>query len=272
MWSVLFLATAGAGTALFLAAPFRADWWLLPNPSTLTRQVDHLTLLILVITGVVFVITHLALIWAMFRYAARPGGRAIYSHGNARVELIWTLIPGAILLFLAVYQTGAWASLKFRSGEPDVPITAEVTGRQFQWLMRYPGPDGRLGTDDDLHTVNDLRIVKGEPALIRLRSNDVIHSFFLPQLRIKQDAVPGLTIPVWFDSDRATDPERPIELVCAELCGWGHSRMRATVTVYATRDEFNAWQAEALAAQSADQLAPTATADTSASPAEEGRP
>ena len=117
--------------------------------------------------------------------------------------MIWTIIPAAILVFIALYQMGTWASIKFRSAAPKVQPLAEVTGRQFQWVMRYPGPDGRLHTPDDLHMVNDLHFVKGKTALIYLKSTDVLHSFFLPQLRIKQDAVPGLTIPVWFDADRA---------------------------------------------------------------------
>ncbi len=117
-------------------------------------------------------------------------------------------------------------------------------------MIRYAGPDGLLGTEDDLHTVNDLRMVKDEPVTILLKSQDVIHSFFLPQMRIKQDAVPGLTIPVWFDSDRAGQ----YELVCAELCGWGHYKMRGTVTIYESRGDFDRWMSAALRAQSADRL------------------
>ena len=115
-----------------------------------------------------------------------------------------------------------------------------MTARQFQWVMRYPGPDGKLHTADDLHIVNDLHFVKGKPALIYLKSSDVLHSFFLPQMRIKQDAVPGLTIPVWFDSDTAGQ----YELVCAELCGWGHYKMKGNVTVHASQAEYRRLDAE----------------------------
>jgi cytochrome c oxidase subunit 2 len=151
---------------------------------------------------------------------------------------------------------GTWADIKFRSAQPKVQPLAEVTARQFQWMIRYPGPDRKLGTLDDLHTVNDLRFVKDTPTVIYLKSQDVLHSFFLPQFRIKQDAVPGLTIPVWFDADTATaqtQTGRPYELACAELCGWGHYKMRGTVTVYETQDQFDAWMNDALKEQARDR-------------------
>ena len=117
--------------------------------------------------------------------------------------------------------------------------------------MRYPGPDKRLHTVDDLIVVNDLHFVKDKTALIFLKSSDVLHSFFLPQMRIKQDAVPGLNIPVWFDADRPGN----YELVCAELCGWGHYKMRGNVTVHGTQSEFDEWMSKALADQNRSQLA-----------------
>ena len=108
-----------------------------------------------------------------------------------------------------------------------------------------------IGGTDDLHTVNDLHFVKGKPALIYLKSSDVLHSFFLPALRIKQDAVPGLTIPVWFDADQSGH----YELVCAELCGWGHYKMRGNVTVHESQHEFDEWMQAALKEQARDQVA-----------------
>jgi cytochrome c oxidase subunit 2 len=96
--------------------------------------------------------------------------------------------------------------------------------------------------------------VKKSPTLIYLKSQDVLHSFFLPQMRIKQDAVPGLTIPVWFDADDAGD----YELVCAELCGWGHYKMRSLVTVHDTQAEFDEWAKNKLAEQNRSQVASAA--------------
>ena len=101
-------------------------------------------------------------------------------------------------------------------------MTVEVTGRQFEWRLRYPGPDGSFDTPDDLFSVNELHVPVNEDILVQLKSADVLHDFFLPNLRVKQDAVPGMKIPVWF---RATE-EGVFDLVCAELCGWGHYKMK----------------------------------------------
>ncbi len=262
-WSILFALAAIFSVGAFLYAPFSPDWWL-PNPlgnyhhvvSAFGREIDSLFLIILVITGVVFIGTQIVLVWVQYRYVdqkdaeGRPVRPALYFHGSQRLEVIWTIIPAAILVFIALYQMGTWASIKFRSAAPKVPPVAEITARQFQWVIRYPGPDGRLNTQDDLFTVNDLHFVKDRTALIYLKSSDVIHSFFLPQMRIKQDAVPGMTIPVWFNCDT---PGR-YELACAELCGWGHYKMRGNVTVHATDEEFQKWLGEKLAEQNQSQL------------------
>ena len=90
----------------------------------------------------------------------------------------------------------AWADVKIR--KPDMAPTVEVTGRQFEWRLRYPGKDGKIGTHDDIYAVNDLHIPVNEDILVDLKSMDVLHDFFLPNLRVKQDAVPGMSIPVWF--------------------------------------------------------------------------
>jgi len=260
-WSLLFGLVALACVATFVYAPFDAEWWLPAGPdaslghlhsaSSIGKQIDALFVIILWITGVVFVGTQVVLVWALWKYADAPGRIANYFHGSQRLELIWTVIPAVFLLFIALYQMQTWADVKFRSSSPNVAPVAEVTGRQFQWLMRYPGPDGKFRTGDDVHTINDLHFVKDQATLIQLQSKDVIHSFFLPQLRIKQDAVPGLKIPVWFDADQAGK----YELVCAELCGWGHYKMRGMVTVHATQAEFDDWIKTASKEQGRDQVA-----------------
>ncbi len=262
-WSFLFALAAIACVGSFLYSPFSADWWM-PNPpgdphraiSTFGREIDSLFVIILWITGIVFIGTQVVLFWVSYRYADRldPEGRPVrpsqYFHGSQRLEVIWTIIPAAILVFIALYQMGTWASIKFRSSAPRVPPLAEITARQFQWVMRYAGHDGKLNTSDDLFTVSDLHFVKNKQVLIYLKSSDVLHSFFLPHLRIKQDAVPGITIPVWFDADTAGH----YELVCAELCGWGHYKMRGKVTVHETEAEFQKWMDQQLAEQDRSQL------------------
>ncbi len=256
IWSLLFSAAAIFVIGVFLYAPFNADWRLPPNVSVVSpmkfgADVDHLYFLILWITGIVFIGTAIAIGYVTWRYQATEGGKATYTHGSQRLEVVWTIIPSAILVFIALYQMGTWSSMKFRSAQPKVKPTAEVVGRQFQWLIRYPGVDGKLNTEDDLQLINDLHFVKDAPILIHLKSRDVLHSFFLPNFRIKQDAVPGLTIPVWFDADTAGH----YDLVCAELCGWGHYKMRGAITVHETQRDFDEWMKQAIAAQNTSQLA-----------------
>ena len=128
--------------------------------STFGREIDSLFVIILWITGIVFIGTQIVLVWVAWRFVDGPGRVATYFHGSQRLEVIWTIIPASILVFIALYQMGTWAEIKFRSAAPKVQPLAEVTGRQFQWVMRYPGPDGKLHTPDDLIMVNDLHFVK----------------------------------------------------------------------------------------------------------------
>jgi cytochrome c oxidase subunit II len=159
-------------------------------------------------------------------------------------------------------------------------LLVQVTGEQFAWNVHYAGPDGVFGrTDialldlqsnplgldradpaakDDITTLNQLYLPVNEPIIVRLRSKDVIHSFGVPEFRVKQDAIPGLTIPIWFVPTvttaemraRTGKPEFQYEIACAQLCGLGHARMRGFVTVQ-TAEEFQKWMAKELALQSA---------------------
>jgi cytochrome c oxidase subunit II len=259
-WSLLFGLVGLACAACFVYAPFNPEWWLPAGPdktlshlhsaSTIGKEIDALFVIILWITGVVFIGTQVVLAWATWKFADGPGRVAVYFHGSQRLELIWTILPAIALVFITVYQFSTWAHVKFKSSEPRIAPLAEVTGRQFQWLIRYAGPDKKLRTEDDLFTINDLHFVKDQKTLIHLMAKDVLHSFFLPELRIKQDAVPGLRISVWFDADQAGH----YELVCAELCGWGHGKMRGIVTVHETQEQFDDWFKTAKREQDRDQV------------------
>lgn len=270
-WSVVFglMAVLVVGASLYgLVDP---DWWLpknvsLHSPLHFGAEVDHLFILIMVITGVVFVATQIAFTWVLWRFSSDRQKTASFMHGSHRLEVIWTIAPAAILVFIALYQIGAWTEIKFRGNQPRVSTHADVTAKQFQWRVRYPGADGVMNTPDDLHMVNDLRFVKNKPVVINLRTLDVLHSFYLPELRIKQDAVPGLTIPVWFDADQPGT----FDIVCAELCGWGHTKMRGQITIYDTQEEFDEWMRNALLEQGRSQLNPTQVASTTASVATGG--
>jgi len=130
-----------------------------------------------------------------------------------------------------------WADIKWR--QPPSDFNVIVTAKQFNWEIAYPGPDGKLETEDDVILDNDLHVPVNKTVRIALRSRDVIHSFFVPSFRLKQDAVPGRNIPVWFKALKTGK----FELPCAELCGFGHSGMKGWVFVH-DQAEYDAWAAE----------------------------
>jgi cytochrome c oxidase subunit II len=248
-WSLLFLLVPVLGTATFVIAPYY-DHWLPKDVSVHGKSIDGLFYFILVLTGVVFLATELILFWFMWKYDAAASSKpATYIHGSHTLEVVWTIIPAATMLFLAIYQMNTWADVKMR--RPRMAPSVEVVARQFEWRLRYPGRDETLGTEDDLFIVNDLHVPIDEDFLIQLKSMDVLHSFFLPNLRIKQDAVPGMKIPVWF---KATETGT-YDIVCAEVCGWGHYKMKGRVTVE-SRADFNRWLARIEAEQKATQRGP----------------
>jgi cytochrome c oxidase subunit 2 len=141
---------------------------------------------------------------------------------------------------LALVSNHYWNEIKGRHSVPANAYPIRIHAKQFEWQVTYPGPDGQIGTGDDFTVRNQLHVPVGRPVVVELTSEDVIHSFFVPVFRVKQDAVPGLTIRVWF---QATVPGS-YELGCAELCGMGHYRMRAKVTVHALAD-FDTWMRQA---------------------------
>jgi cytochrome c oxidase subunit 2 len=213
----------------FVIAP-SMDWWF-PGPamSPLGVQIDNLFYLILVIVTVTFVGTHVALGLALWRGVDNKDTKAWFSHGSHNLEVIWSIAPAGVLMFISLYQLDVWMEFRVKTHFPEgtTPV-AEVTARQFEWRIRYPAPGKKLQTtpqSDDLYTVNDLHVPFGRPVSIRLRSMDVQHSFFIPELRVKQDAVPGTVIPVWFEASALGE----YDLLCAELCGWGHYKMRGRV-------------------------------------------
>jgi cytochrome c oxidase subunit 2 len=243
---LLFLAVPVLGVALFAWAP-GAGHWLPRDVSEHGHNIDHLFRFILLLTGVVFIATETVLFYFLWRYdGSKNTAPAKFSHGNHNLEVVWTILPAATLLFIALYQINAWAAAKIE--KPDIPPTVEVTARQFEWRLCYPGPDGEIGTFDDIHHVNDLHVPVNEEILVELKSMDVLHSFFLPELRVKQDAVPGMKIPVWF---KALEPGE-YDLVCAELCGWGHYKMKGRLTVQ-SREDYDAWLEELRVAQEATE-------------------
>ena len=217
-------------------------FWFPPVVSSYGVDIDRLFLVILAITGAVFFAVEGTLLWLLIRYRHREGRRATYVHGHLMAEIIWTTIPALILVWLAISSQRLWAQIQRQP--PVWHMEVEVKAEQFAWNIRYAGPDGRLNTADDITTINQLHIPVGEVVLVHLKSKDVIHSFFLPQLRLKRDAVPGITSHVWL---QATSTGH-YEIVCAQLCGLGHYRMRGFLTIESP-EAFHAWLAQQRAEQ-----------------------
>jgi cytochrome c oxidase subunit 2 len=258
-WSLLFLLVPIVGVGVFVWA-MNGWWpmeghWLPQNINEAGGVIDSLFYFIMYLTGFLFVGTGIALVWVMWKYDAAKNPEPVqYTHGSHTLEVVWSILPAATLLFIAIYQMNAWANHKMvrpKEAGKDKPPLAEVTGRQFEWRIRYAGDDGQIGTLDDLHVVNDLHVPVNEEIVLEIKSADVLHSFFLPNLRVKQDVVPGMKQFTWFKPTR----EGSFDIVCAELCGWGHYKMRGRITVE-SQDKFNQWYREQLAAQNQASFTP----------------
>ena len=224
--------------------------WLPPLVSD-RGEIDSAIAITLLVTGLVFIVTNLMLAYFGWRFQDRAGARSAYMHDNPRLEWTWTLITAGIMFLFLFGALGLWAQVNSKA--PADAMLIEVTGQQFAWNVRYPGPDGVLGrTDhaqasqenpiglvaddpgskDDVLLLNSLYLPQDRPVRVQIRSMDVIHSFFLPNFRVKQDAMPGMTIAIWFVPKQAG----AYDLGCAEHCGLGHYRMRGKVHVVAASD------------------------------------
>lgn len=223
--------------------------WLPEGVSSYSGVIDDMFFVILWVTGIAFILTEALLFYFAWRYRRREGVRASYTHGNTTLEVIWTVVPAVLLVFLALASNNAWTHIRMTA--PDTDEIVLVTAKQFAWEVRYRGADGEFETADDVVLDNEMRLPQSRPMRIRLRSRDVLHSFFVPAFRLKQDAVPGVSIDVWVQPDKAGT----YEIACAELCGFGHYNMRGVLTVL-DQEAYGAWVAESQAAVAAAQAPP----------------
>jgi cytochrome c oxidase subunit II len=238
-------------------------WWLPVGASAAAPGIDHHFAITYLLMGIVFIAAQVALGYFAWKYRDRgaAGSRALYSHGNNTLEIVWTILTAVLFIGLNLASGSIWASERFRPAVSDA-VQVEVTGMQFAWYFRYPGPDGKFGAtkpeliDPSAGTESALGIDTTDPASkddivsgtmyapvnreveLILRAHDVIHSFFIPQMRFKQDAVPGLAIHMHFTPTAIGD----YELTCAELCGLGHYRMNGMLKVVSQAD-FDKWLA-----------------------------
>lgn len=231
-------------------------WWFPTAISPLGGEIDQQFMRTLVICGIVFFLAQLGLGYVIVRYRDR-GQTAHYSHGNNTMEAVWTIATAVMFLGLGIAAQRAWSASRLAGPAPGA-VKVEITGQQFAWTFRYPGADGIFGrTDPKLisdEAGNPLGMDMTDPAAkddvvtatmavpvnrqveVILRSKDVTHSFFVRELRFKQDAVPGLLIRLHFTAQRLGR----YEIACAELCGLGHHTMRAFLDVL-PENEFENW-------------------------------
>ena len=258
------------------------EWLGLPALATTNGgQIDGLIGWMHIFMLVLFVGWGGFFLYALFRFRRSRNPVANYtgvrSHTSSYLEIGVAVVEAILLVGFSI---PLWAARVDHAPAESEALVVEVTGEQFAWNIHYAGPDRKFGkTDiklldlqsnplgldrddpaakDDVTTLNQLYLPVNKPIIVRLRSKDVIHSFGVPEFRVKQDAVPGLTIPIWFVPNVTTadmrtrmgNSEFQYEIACAQLCGLGHAKMRGFVTVV-TADEFQKWLDEKVKEQSA---------------------
>jgi cytochrome c oxidase subunit II len=201
--------------------------WNGQEASTAAPKIDRLLDVMIVLSSFVFSIVMVMLVYAVWRWRARPGDESDGApiHGNTRLEITWTVIPTVIVLFGAIYSWITLADIEAR--DPD-RMVVDVYGQQYEWHFNYPTQGV---TSRELHVPVDRQVE------IRLHALDVIHSFWVPEWRLKKDAVPGITTRIFVTPDETGD----YTLICTELCGIGHSTMRAPVVVEDSQGAFDQW-------------------------------
>jgi len=302
IWGLLFGVVLLAVFVLTAVSP-SLGWWLPMGASTYSPEIDRLYYLILAVVTFFYVLTEVLMVINIIRSGA-PGRKAQFTHGNHRLEIIWSVVPGVILVTLAVIQIHAWADIKYPShladkiGAGEKYLQMGVEARQWEFRIRYPSlaridewdREPKLAQSelnkrlperfDDVWVPNDIHCWKGRKVLMHFRTRDVGHALFFPNLRLKQDALPGRTIPVWFEAtesntkfDAATqtwaDGYRPdgtadkhhiFHFVCPQYCGTRHSLMRGKLFVHPTKEDFLAWLKHAHEMDTNKQGSPAAVA------------
>jgi len=229
---VQMLAIGAVASAIGVAIVLQLDWFP-PQASREAADIDRLYDVSMVLSVPIFVLVMTVALYSVWRFRARPGdhGDGAPIHGSTRLEAIWVTIPFLIVCALGAYS---WIVLDDIEAKKPAEMVVNVTGQQFAWTFDYPQPAGGDAIESDqLFLPRDRRVV------FKIRSKDVIHSFWVPAFRVKMDAVPGLVTTI------RTTPERPgvYSIVCAELCGLGHTTMRQAAHVV-SGTEFSAWLAE----------------------------
>lgn len=267
------------------------------------REYDSMFNVTTLVTGIVFFLTQATLFWFCFKYQGSEKRSAYFFAHSNRLEVIWTTIPAIAMAILVAIGIRNW--FKVTSEAPAEATVIEIVGKQFNWLVRYPGKDKELGkrdfrkindannvlgldwsdphNDDDIIAQNgEMHVVVGKPVKLVIGSRDVIHDVGLPHFRMKMDAVPGITTTMWFTPTITSDsmkiitknPNFVYEIACDQLCGKGHYAMRGTIIVE-TQENYDKWvaaqQPYAVGNNPKMKAAAPAAADTAAAPAAEGK-
>jgi cytochrome c oxidase subunit 2 len=248
---------------------FYSNKFLPHPPAPVQEEIEPLFNTTVILTGFTFFITQILLFFFPFKYQWDPSRKVKFLKNNLKLEISWVIIPALTFIFLFVWGQILWAKMISPPEEDELMI--DVMGEQFSWRARYGGKDGKLGnweftlideindmgidfTDsasrDDFMPVQ-MHIPKGQKVRLYLRSRDVIHSFYIPFMRIKMDALPGMVSTVSFTATKTTeemrdelnDPDFQYEVACAELCGRMHFTMKK-ILVVDEPEEYRQWVEE----------------------------
>jgi len=234
--------------------------------------IDRMLYITIALTGIVFVITQVALFWFSYKYQESDKRKAFYYPHNNKLELIWTVIPAITLTILVGFGLFYW--FKITGDAPKNSMVVEVVGKQFGWEFRYPGKDGILGkkyfkkvdpannnpvgqlwedeaNHDDVWMEQEMHLVVNKPVKLVIGAKDVIHDVGLAHFRMKMDAVPGTPTTMWFTPrfttkemiEKTGKPNFAYEISCDQMCGQGHWSMKGVIIVE-TQEEFDAWMAQ----------------------------
>ena len=247
-----------------------AEQFYLPEASSIHGKItDHMFWQSCLIISIAFIGTHLLLFTFPYFYQYKEGRKATFFPDNNRLELIWTVIPAIVLSLLVFTGYKEWD--KITGPAPAGHVEVEIVGRQFDWIIRYPGKDHVFGKHDfrkidgtndlgldfaDRSTFDDFKtgqvvIPKGKAVMFRIRSRDVLHSVFAMHFRQKMDAVPGMPTQFWFTPTKTTaemraelgNPSFDYLIACTEVCGKNHFAMKKTIVVL-EEEEYNKWYDE----------------------------
>ncbi len=225
----------------------------IPALSTYAGDIDFLINLIFVLVGFWLILSEVVFFWLIFRFKKKSGVKAQYIEGNTKEEKKWISIPHYLVLvcdiFILYFAITTWYEVK--QNLPPADHTVRVIGQQWAWTFVHEGPDGKLGTADDISTINELHVEVDKVYHYKLEATDVIHSFSVPVFRLKQDAIPGRVITGWWE---ATDTGE-YSIQCAEICGIGHGLMAARLFIESTGQHAQ-WVAENSSARFAALTAP----------------